>query len=217
MDFITGLLDVDGYSSIMVVVDSFSKYAIFVPCKAPCRAEDVADYFFRNVVKYWGVPLSQQPLTPHTVLSGYVGDCPDAKDRLKEWQDRVDHARHNLVKAVERMKHYADLGRSNVEFKVGDKVFLRMDLVQFKTPKGLSASLGRRFDGPFTIVGRIGKVAYKLKLPAHLRVHNVFHVSQLRLYHQDKEDNNRNIPTRGPTFVKDRSGLDVEEVIAIKE
>lgn len=129
----------------------------------------------------------------------------------------MDHARHNLVKAAERMKHYADSGRSNVEFNVGDKVFLRMDPVQFKTPKGLSASLGRRFDGPFTITGRIGKVAYKLKLPTHLRVHNVFHVSQLRPYHQDKEDNSRNIPTRGPAFVKDRPGLDVEEVIAVKE
>lgn len=58
MDFIIGLLEVDGYSSIMVMVDRFSKYAIFVPCKAPSRAEDIADYFFRNVVKYWGVPLS---------------------------------------------------------------------------------------------------------------------------------------------------------------
>lgn len=73
-------------------------------------------------------------MTPHTVLSRYVRDCLDAKDRLKEWQDRVDHARHNLVKAVERMKHYADSGRRNVEFKVCDKVFLRMDPIQFKTP-----------------------------------------------------------------------------------
>lgn len=156
-------------------------------------------------------------MTPHRVWSGYVRDCPDAKDRLKEWQDRVDHASHNLIKATERMKHYVDSGRSNVEFKVGDKIFLKMDLVLFKPPKGLSATLGRKFDGPFTIIEWIGKVAYKLKFPAHLRVHNVFHVNQLRLYHQNKEDNNRNIPTRGPVFVKDRLGLEVEEVIVAKE
>ena len=307
MDFITGLPDVDGYTSIMVVVDRFSKYATFVACKAPCRAEDAADYFFRNIVKYWGVPLSiisdrdarftsnfwkelfkligtkllmstahhpetdgqteringiledylrhfvwsdqsnwpglldsaqfsynmqksassqfspfelatgQQPLTPHTILSGYLGDSPDARKRLQEWQDQVDHARHNLVKAAERMKHYADSGRCNVEFKVGDRVFLKMDPIQFKTPKGLSTALGRRFDGPFTVEGKVGRVAYKLKLPVHMRVHNVFHVSQLRPYHADEEDSSRNVPTRGPAFVRDRPGLEVEEVIAVRD
>lgn len=30
----------------------------FVLCKASCRAEDAADYFFKNVVKYLGVSLS---------------------------------------------------------------------------------------------------------------------------------------------------------------
>jgi hypothetical protein len=307
MDFITGLPDVDGYTSIMVVVDRFSKYATFIACKAPCKAEDAADYFFKSVVKYWGVPLSiisdrdarftsnfwkelfkligtkllmstshhpetdgqteringvledylrhfvwsdqsnwprlldsaqfsynmqksassqfspfelatgQQPLTPHTVLSGYMGECPDARKRLQEWHDQVDLARHNLVKAAERMKHYADSGRSSVEFKVGDRVFLKMDPVQFKPPKGMSAALGRRYDGPFSVIDKIGKVAYKLKLPEHMRVHNVFHVSQLRPYHQDAEDSSRNIPTRGPAFVKDRPGLEVEEVIAVRE
>lgn len=47
MDFITGLPNVDGLSSIMVVVYRFSKYATFIACKQPCTAEDVAgDLFF---------------------------------------------------------------------------------------------------------------------------------------------------------------------------
>ncbi|KAH9328294.1 hypothetical protein KI387_000402, partial [Taxus chinensis] len=42
LDFITQLPESDGKTSIMVVVDRFSKYATFIPCAAPCRAEDAA-------------------------------------------------------------------------------------------------------------------------------------------------------------------------------
>ena len=38
--------------------------------------------------------------------------------------------------------------------------------------------LGPQFIGPFRIVARVGKVAYRLELPKELsRTHNTFHVS----------------------------------------
>ena len=58
MDFIVQLPQVQGYNGIMVVVDRFSKYAVFVPTKIPCGAERTTEFFFKNVVKYWGMPLS---------------------------------------------------------------------------------------------------------------------------------------------------------------
>ena len=40
--------------------------------------------------------------------------------------------------------------------------------------------------GPYDIVERIGKVAYRLRLPPELaRIHDVFHVSMLRKYIAD--------------------------------
>ena len=58
MDFIIGLPKSDGFASILVVVDRFSKYATFIPATKECPAEEAARLFLRHVVKYWGVPLS---------------------------------------------------------------------------------------------------------------------------------------------------------------
>ena len=58
MDFIVGFPKVDGFGSIMVVVDRFSKYGVFIPATKNCPAEEAAQLFFKNVVKYWGLPQS---------------------------------------------------------------------------------------------------------------------------------------------------------------
>lgn len=42
--------------------------------------------------------------------------------------------------------------------------------------------LSHRFFGPFEIVKRVGNVAYELKLPPDMLMHDVFHVSLLRPY-----------------------------------
>ena len=56
MDFITSLPKSNGFGTIMVVVDRFSKYATFIPATAGCTAKEAALLFFKNVVKYWGLP-----------------------------------------------------------------------------------------------------------------------------------------------------------------
>ncbi|KAE8723917.1 hypothetical protein F3Y22_tig00011277pilonHSYRG00002 [Hibiscus syriacus] len=55
MDFIIGLPKIDGLSSIMVVVNRFSKYATFIPASKVCPAVEAARLFLKHVVKYWGM------------------------------------------------------------------------------------------------------------------------------------------------------------------
>ena len=56
MDFISGLPKINGMSSIMVVVDRFSKYAIFIHAPHGCPADVAADLFYKYVVKYFRLP-----------------------------------------------------------------------------------------------------------------------------------------------------------------
>ena len=56
MDFIIGFPKVDGFTSIMVIVDRFSKYAVFVSMPKECTAEMMTKLFMKNIVKLWGIP-----------------------------------------------------------------------------------------------------------------------------------------------------------------
>ena len=101
---------------------------------------------------------------------------------LDEMNQQTKAIRKEIQAAKDRQKRYADPKRSERIFKEGDKVFLRV------RPKRSSLSLGKykklspRYCGPYEVLKRIGPQAYMLKLPEHLKVHDVFHVSLLKAY-----------------------------------
>nr|GEZ49921.1 retrovirus-related Pol polyprotein from transposon 17.6 [Tanacetum cinerariifolium] len=76
--------------------------------------------------------------------------------------------------------------RKPMEFQVGDKVMLKVSPWKGVVRFGKRGKLNPRYVGPFKVSKKIGKVAYKLKLPKELsRVHNTFHVSNLKKFHAD--------------------------------
>jgi len=82
---------------------------------------------------------------------------------------------------------YHDKRRKDIEFHVGNHVFLRVNLVTGVGRALKCRKLMLRFVGPFAIVEKVGAVAYRIALPPSLsNLHDVFHVSQLRKYVYDE-------------------------------
>ncbi|KAK9020566.1 hypothetical protein V6N11_010586 [Hibiscus sabdariffa] len=107
-------------------------------------------------------------------------------DILKGTTEKVKLISERLKAATDRQKSYADLKRREVEYAVGDKVFLKVSPWKKVMRFGRKGKLSPRYIGPYEIVGRVGPVAYRLLLPPELeRIHDVFHVSMLRKYRSD--------------------------------
>ncbi|GJU74981.1 hypothetical protein Tco_1266386 [Tanacetum coccineum] len=85
------------------------------------------------------------------------------------------------IRARSRQKSYADKRRKPLEFKVGDRVLLKVSPWNGVVRFGKKGKLAPRYVGPFEIMERVGPVAYRLKLPQELScVHDTFHVSNLK-------------------------------------
>ena len=91
-----------------------------------------------------------------------------------------------MKSAQSRQKSYADKKRT-LEFQVGDLVFLKVSPFKGVIWFGKWGKLNPQYIGPYEILERIGKTAYRLALPSNLAsVHNVFHVSMLKKYVSNK-------------------------------
>ncbi|GKF10054.1 hypothetical protein Tco_0047980, partial [Tanacetum coccineum] len=69
----------------------------------------------------------------------------------------------------------------------GDKVMLKVSPWKGVVCFGKRGKWNPRYVGPFKVLEKVGSVAYKLELPQELsRVHNTFHVSNLKKCHADE-------------------------------
>nr|GFB31464.1 putative reverse transcriptase domain-containing protein [Tanacetum cinerariifolium] len=84
-------------------------------------------------------------------------------------------------------KSYADLMRKPMEFQIGDRVMLKVSPWKGVVRFGKRRKLNPRYVGPFKVLDKVVTVAYKLELLQELsRVHNTFHVSNLKKCHADE-------------------------------
>ncbi|GJR93443.1 putative reverse transcriptase domain-containing protein [Tanacetum coccineum] len=84
---------------------------------------------------------------------------------IQETTEKIIQIKQRMQAARDRQKSYADLKRK---------------------PEW-NSNVGIKYVGPFKVLEKVGEVAYKLELPEELsRVHNTFHVSNLKKCHADE-------------------------------
>ena len=128
----------------------------------------------------------RHPLSPVQLLSQVESKNAAADAFLWQLEEDVTHALENLKRAQDRQKRYADRRRRDMELQVGDEVLLSTRNLPVQGAAGGSSKLGPLYCGPFKILEKY-IAAYKLDLPPHMKIHPVFHVSQLKLYRKPKE------------------------------
>ena len=74
MDFIEGLPKSNQYTTIMVVVDRFTKYAHFIPLSHPYTAPKIAQLFSNNIMRLHGLPQSIVSDRDPTFTSKFWGE-----------------------------------------------------------------------------------------------------------------------------------------------
>jgi len=99
---------------------------------------------------------------------------------VDEAVEKIQFICESMKKAQDQQKKYADQKIREVEFQEGDMLYLKVTTQEVKYRFGKIGKLAVRYIGPYQIVSRVGEVAYKLDMIEIMRLHKVFHVSQLK-------------------------------------
>ena len=158
------------------------------------------------MLNYGQHPLNAFSLDTHS-------NVPAAIAHTVKWQDTVERAKECLGRAQQRQKAYADQKRRDVTYKVRDELLLNTkNIRESSTLKGVTAKLRPRWAGPYTVTGCVGRVAYRLALPAQMAMQPAFHVSLLQPY----TPGGRVQPPK-PFFVRGELAYNIEKIVAHKQ
>ncbi|GJR92786.1 hypothetical protein Tco_0264960 [Tanacetum coccineum] len=106
---------------------------------------------------------------------------------IHETTTKIVQIQQRLQATRDRQRSYANVRQKPLEFKVGDRVMLKVlpqkGVIRFRK----QGKLNPQYIGPFKILDTVGPVAYKLELPEELsNVYSNFHVSNLKKCLSDK-------------------------------
>ncbi|GKE70389.1 hypothetical protein Tco_1528461, partial [Tanacetum coccineum] len=180
-----------------------------VVADAMTRKERIKPLRVRALVMTIGLNLPKRILEaqieaqkPENLMNEDVGDMIRKDIPKEKLEPRVDGTlclngrkttekiiliKQRIQAAQDQQESYADLKRKPMEFKVRDRVMLKVSPWKGVVRFGKRGKLNPRYVRPFKVLAKVMKVAYKLELPQEFsRVHHTFHVSNLKKCYADE-------------------------------
>ncbi|MBW0504764.1 hypothetical protein O181_044479 [Austropuccinia psidii MF-1] len=236
MDFMTQLPLSNNFDSILVVVDRFSKRAIFIPTYGAITALNLAQIFSSHVFSKNGLPISIISYKGSLFVSSFWTQlCQELKisrDLLTAFHPETGgqtERANQILQQYLRMNPSFDsihisqdspAGKLSTklqsvqsippDFQPGDKVSLAPKNIKTRRP---TQKLSERCLGPFKALKKICSHAYHLMLPQQWKsVYAVFHVSLLEPVKHSTIPNLNQLPPP-PVLVEEQEELEVAQAL----
>jgi hypothetical protein len=142
-------------------------------------------------------------------LTHQIATPSSSSERIELIQANLEELRKQLAAAQDTYASFANEKRKHHEYNVGDQVWLLATNIRTNRP---SKKLDHKRLGPFKIVERIGKLAYRLDLPSTMKIHNVFHISLLEPSHANPFPE-RDVPPPDPVNIDGEVEYEVESIL----
>ena len=125
---------------------------------------------------------------------------------IHEAMEKVRMIRDRLATDYRHQESYAHNRKRDLEFEVGDQVYLKISPMKGVMKYCKKGKLSPRYIGPYEVLQRVGNVSYELELPNNLAsIHLVCHVSMLKNC------------LGNPTFILPVEGLGVDENLSYEQ
>ncbi|MBW0558888.1 hypothetical protein O181_098603 [Austropuccinia psidii MF-1] len=167
MEFITQLPLSNSFDSILLVVDRFSKMAIFIPTYGKITSLQSAQIFISHVSSKHGLPVRIVSDRGSLFLSSFWTNLWKELKISRDPSTAIHPETYGQTESVNQILYqylwiYVWLASKNIKTTIPTN------------------KLSERWLGPFEVIKKIGSHAYHLKLPQQWSsVHLVFHVSLL--------------------------------------
>ncbi|GJT92187.1 hypothetical protein Tco_1081032 [Tanacetum coccineum] len=137
-------------------------------CRQVCRCQCISN---RDVLTTQAIscapfkgPVLAENEIPHPVIWTEVGESQlIGPEIVQETTEKIVQIKERLKTARSRQKSYADKRRKPLEFKVGDRVLLKVSSWKGVVRFGKKGKLAPRYVGPFEIVERVGPIDENLR------------------------------------------------------
>jgi hypothetical protein len=118
-------------------------------------------------------------------------------------------AQRQAQEAIRRAQELLGRKSAHTPYQKGQWVWLDGRHLQTTHP---SVKMRPKHFGPFQVTETIGKTTYRLDLPSHWKVHNVFHTNLLLPY-QETQEHRCNFAEPPPELIEGQEEWEVEQIL----